>query len=134
MQNSSAGIESNLVKATAVVQKTKWLKFLKAVPFYKVIFQEVFLASFLYLPIRKCVADVKKVQFSNLDELIEFSFKESEGLINPAQIRSEIKSLLSILQKSNVKTFMEIGTAKGGTLFLFFKVASKDASGISLDL
>jgi cephalosporin hydroxylase len=43
-------------------------------------------------------------------------------------------SLLQILQAQKPKFLCEIGTASGGTLYLFSKVASRDASLISVDL
>jgi predicted O-methyltransferase YrrM len=54
--------------------------------------------------------------------------------ITPSQIRSEILDLLRLLSTRPPKTLMEIGTDKGGTLFLFSRVATPDALLISLDL
>ncbi len=54
--------------------------------------------------------------------------------IAPLQVKEEIEALLSILSKKVVCTMLEIGTAKGGTLFLFSKVANLNALIISLDL
>ena len=54
--------------------------------------------------------------------------------ITPSQIRSEILDLLKVLSSRPPKTLMEIGTDKGGTLFLFSRVATPDALLISLDL
>ncbi len=51
----------------------------------------------------------------------------------PGQNRLEILSLLKILEKRNLKTVLEIGTASGGTMFLFSRVASNNATLISLD-
>jgi len=42
--------------------------------------------------------------------------------------------LLKILVRHKPQTILEIGTAKGGTLFLFTRVASSDARIISIDL
>jgi predicted O-methyltransferase YrrM len=54
--------------------------------------------------------------------------------IAPAQIRSEIESLLRILEARKPAVIVEIGTARGGTLFLFSRVAAPDALLISVDL
>lgn len=51
----------------------------------------------------------------------------------PGQNRFEILSLLRMLRKRNLKTILEIGTAGGGTLFLFSRIASHDATLISID-
>ena len=78
--------------------------------------------------------DQEKVDPSNLDSLLDFAMVEWGELIGPSQVRSEIKSLLSILQERKIKRFMEIGTANGGTLFLYCKIFGKGSAGISVDL
>lgn len=69
-----------------------------------------------------------------IDTLLNFSFEAIAGLIKPMQIREEIYELLSILLKIRPKVVLEIGTANGGTLFLFSRIASEDATLISIDL
>jgi predicted O-methyltransferase YrrM len=54
--------------------------------------------------------------------------------IKPLQIREEITELMGIVAVARPKFVMEIGTARGGTLFLLSRVASHKASIISLDL
>ena len=54
--------------------------------------------------------------------------------MKPSQVREEIAELLRILKSLNPRTCLEIGTAGGGTLFLFAQVASPDATLISIDL
>jgi predicted O-methyltransferase YrrM len=54
--------------------------------------------------------------------------------IEPLQVREEIEELVTELAPRKPRTVMEIGTARGGTLFLFSRVASDDAKLISLDL
>jgi predicted O-methyltransferase YrrM len=54
--------------------------------------------------------------------------------MEPTQVREEILQLLKILAKRKPKFVLEIGTAKGGTLFLFTRVSSSDAVTISIDL
>jgi cephalosporin hydroxylase len=46
----------------------------------------------------------------------------------------EIKKLLLILDKVKPKVILEIGTARGGTLFLFSNIAHEEAILISVDL
>ncbi|MEM2073511.1 MAG: class I SAM-dependent methyltransferase [Nitrososphaeria archaeon] len=70
----------------------------------------------------------------NLNEYVNFAFNDLSGLIKPIQIYNEILELLEIIQKIKPKTVLEIGTANGGTLFLFSRVASEDATIISIDL
>ncbi len=80
----------------------------------------------------------KKVKKMNrnytLESLINFSKESCEGLIRPQQIKSEILSLLRILKQVRPKYILEIGTADGGTLFLYTRIATKDAILISIDL
>lgn len=50
------------------------------------------------------------------------------------QITEEILELLKILAVRKPKVLLEIGTANGGTLFLFSRIASDDGVHISIDL
>ncbi len=61
-----------------------------------------------------------------------FPFKS--WTIRPAQVKEEITELLRFLAKHKPKFILEIGTAGGGTLFLFARVSSPDAMIISIDL
>jgi len=71
----------------------------------------------------------------NLDILLNSSFNSLARFIEPAQVRDEILELLKILNDDiKPKVMLEIGTANGGTLFLFSHVASRDATLISVDL
>ena len=70
----------------------------------------------------------------SLESLIDFVFHYGEGLLSPLQIKSENLSLLHILKNHKPKYILEIGTAKGGTLFLTTRIASEDAVIISIDL
>jgi predicted O-methyltransferase YrrM len=54
--------------------------------------------------------------------------------IAPTQVRSEIAALLELLEAEAPRNVLEIGTARGGTLFLLSRVASVDASLASIDL
>jgi len=54
--------------------------------------------------------------------------------IKPAQVKEEIAELLRVLAKHKPKFILEIGTAGGGTLFLFVRISSPDATIISIDL
>jgi len=70
----------------------------------------------------------------SLQDLVNYAFTGSGGLIKPLQVRSEILQLLQIIKLRRPKHVLEIGTSNGGTLFLFTRVASNDACIISLDL
>ena len=55
-------------------------------------------------------------------------------LYKPIQIKWEVKKLLEILARIKPRCILEIGTARGGTLFSWTRVASDDALIISVDL
>ena len=70
----------------------------------------------------------------NVDELLNFTFNRLVGLIKPSQVYREISQLLKLVDRIKPRVVLEIGTANGGTLFLFSRVASEDATIISIDL
>ena len=65
---------------------------------------------------------------------LAFNFSFLGVSIKPSQILYEIKTLLKIVKKIKPKTILEIGTERGGTLFLFCRVADPEAIIISIDL
>lgn len=77
---------------------------------------------------------------STLQEYVDLAFTPSRFFpipwinIRPAQVKDEIYKLLKILAKRDLKYILEIGTAKGGTLFLFSRVSNPNAVIISIDL
>lgn len=68
------------------------------------------------------------------DALVNFTMKESGGAIRPLQHPWEISELMKRVRDKQPSVIVEIGTAKGGTLFLFCQHAADDAMIISLDL
>jgi len=76
---------------------------------------------------------IKKFTSTDITESINFLFNKLL-LIKAYQIPEEISQLLQILKERKPKTILEIGTANGGTLFLFSRIASDDATLISIDL
>jgi predicted O-methyltransferase YrrM len=65
---------------------------------------------------------------------LAFSFQALGVSIEPAQVREEIAKLLEIAAGLRPRVVLEIGTARGGTLFLFTRVADPNAKIISIDL
>lgn len=65
---------------------------------------------------------------------LAFSFKCLGIDIAPVQVGFEMEQLLNLLSKRTLDTALEIGTARGGTLFLFARMASPDATLLSIDL
>jgi predicted O-methyltransferase YrrM len=76
----------------------------------------------------------RKPRFQDLPSLLDFVFGPPAAFIQPAQIREEIDGLLRLLEPLRPRTVLEIGTASGGTLFLWTRVAAEDAELFSVDL
>ena len=69
------------------------------------------------------------------DAVIQFIWEAGHGLICPGQFKSELAGLLNWLgQRPPPKAVLEIGTARGGTLFCWCALSAPDATVISLDL
>lgn len=75
-------------------------------------------------------------QVTTLEEAVALAanFNYLHIKIAPSQIPNEITQLLKLLSSQPPKTLLEIGTSKGGTFFLFSRVAAPDALLLSLDL
>ncbi len=67
-------------------------------------------------------------------ESLEYSWNSFKAILKPAQKKPEIKQLLELIKKEEPKVFLEIGTGKGGTLFLFTSVLPNKSQIISVDL
>lgn len=65
---------------------------------------------------------------------VEFAFSKCHGFIKPQQDRAEITELILIAYEKKPRIILEIGTAKGGTLFLLARAAADGAVIISIDL
>lgn len=65
---------------------------------------------------------------------IAFTFGLRSVRIKPLQIQSEALEFLRLLDEAQPKAILEIGTARGGMLYLFSRVASPRALLISIDL
>lgn len=65
---------------------------------------------------------------------VQESFEGSGGLFCPGQIREEILSLAHQVQALSPRVIVEIGTATGGTFFIWCTMAEPSATLISLDL
>ena len=60
---------------------------------------------------------IKKFESDDINEITDFVFNKL-FLIKPSQIPEEIFQLMKILKKIRPRTVVEIGTARGGTLYL----------------
>jgi len=80
------------------------------------------------------ILKIRITQFKNEDSLVDFAFNSIFCLLKPAQVKSEILSLIKMISKEKPKNILEIGTAKRGTLFLISKVLPKDSKIMTLDI
>lgn len=72
---------------------------------------------------------------AKLEAVINFIWEAGSGLISPGQFKSELSGLLKwMAQRPPPRAVLEIGTARGGTLFCWCALATSDATVISLDL
>jgi cephalosporin hydroxylase len=87
-----------------------------------------------------CKVKWKANRCNSLEDYVNLAFSPSKFFpypwisISPTQVKEEITELLKILARHKPQTILEIGTARGGTLFLFTRVAGSDARIISIDL
>ena len=83
--------------------------------------------------IKKLEKDSKNLK--TIEEFVDFSFsfKFNDITVTPIQRRVEIIQLLKILKKKDPKIIGEIGTAKGGTLFLLCNIINKNSKIVSVD-
>jgi predicted O-methyltransferase YrrM len=83
---------------------------------------------------RRFAAARRGLQRSEPEAVIDFSFSACDGLIRPQQVRSEIVQLATLVRGRQPKTVVEIGTATGGTLFIWCAMAAPEAVIASIDL
>ena len=67
-------------------------------------------------------------------EIVAQCFSYADAFLQPVQVPEEITSLLEDVKKLNPKRVLEIGTCKGGTLYLWTRAAQPDATIVSVDL
>lgn len=96
-----------------------------------------------FIPIDYAIA-VKKLKQTEEDHTkkygskfnVPFQFKGKRhfSTIAPSQVMKEITKLFELVKGENPKTVLEIGTDKGGTLYLWCQAAADDAIIVSIDL
>lgn len=74
------------------------------------------------------------VRRQSLEDLVDEVFHFASGFFEPIQIRSEILEALREIRELRPKYIVEIGTAGGGTLLLWSRVADPEATIVTIDL
>jgi predicted O-methyltransferase YrrM len=70
----------------------------------------------------------------SLEELVDRVFEFGGGFFEPIQIKSEIIEALREVRQLRPRYLVEIGTAGGGTLLLWSRVADPEATIVTIDL
>jgi predicted O-methyltransferase YrrM len=78
-----------------------------------------------------CYRAVQAFGTKSIDDTLRFCLSHP---ISPLQDPHEIRALLELVAENPPRRVLEIGTARGGTLFLWTRVARHDATIISIDL
>lgn len=79
---------------------------------------------------------VRRTEAATFDDALDFSeqFRFAGRVsISPMQVRSEIRGFLHLIAADRPATVLEIGTGRGGTLFLLARAAREDALLVSVD-
>jgi predicted O-methyltransferase YrrM len=84
------------------------------------------------LTIYRCWRDLPEAkEATEVSKLVGFAYSQT---IAPIQIRSELMELGQVIAAAKPLRALEIGTARGGTLFVLCRLAAPDATVISVDL
>jgi len=118
-------------KSVKIIKEKGWKEFfLRFFNFFKIRTSK----AFLFLNRQKIINQLKNFHSENPEEIFDFISNFQRRTFQPSQIKEEFLELLKIFQKQNPKYILEIGTANGGSLFCFGKLAKDDATIISIDL
>lgn len=67
-------------------------------------------------------------------DMIVETFQYCDTFLSPIQVVEELARLLGDVKALNPQTVLEIGTHRGGTLYLWTRLAQPDATIVSIDL
>lgn len=70
----------------------------------------------------------------SLEEVVDRVFAYAGGFFEPIQIREEILQALEEIRKLRPRYIVEVGTAGGGTMLLWLRVAHPEAVIVTIDL
>jgi predicted O-methyltransferase YrrM len=83
------------------------------------------------------IAELNRLTASLIDrpeEMLAETAKYCDGFLYPFQVAEEFVPLLEEVRRLNPQTVLEIGTHRGGTLYLWARLARPDAILVSIDL
>jgi predicted O-methyltransferase YrrM len=97
--------------------------------------------TFIPIDYANAVKKLKQTEAEHIEKYgskfnVPFQFKGNRhfSTIAPSQVMKEITNLFELVKSENPKTVLEIGTDKGGTLYLWCQAAADDATIVSIDL
>ncbi len=68
------------------------------------------------------------------ERIVDLALNGFDGRFRPIQIRSELLALAQRIERLRPRRALEIGTARGGSLFVLCRLAAEDAHVVSVDL
>jgi predicted O-methyltransferase YrrM len=89
-----------------------------------------------YLSVWANLNEIRKLslEHDSLEELVDHVFQFGNGFFAPIQIKSEILEALQEVRNLRPKYIVEVGTAGGGTLLLWSRIADPNATIVTIDL
>lgn len=90
--------------------------------------RDALFAPAAFLSLRRCEFPY------TIDDNIDFIYRRFGALFRPLQVPYEIAELCRRVHEARPTRVLEIGTAKGGTFYLFCRVAHQNATLLSIDL
>jgi len=86
--------------------------------------------------VTRAALEVRTQAPRSLDAALEYVYaaRPAGFKIAPIQVRSELRDFLQLVQRLRPRSVLEIGTGRGGTLFLLTRVAASDGVLVSVDL
>jgi predicted O-methyltransferase YrrM len=78
------------------------------------------------------LASLRKLEGASPEHLVDFAL--GHGTIRPLQDRIEFLEFSHLLAAQSLNAVLEIGTFRGGTLFVIARLSQPDATLVSLDL
>jgi predicted O-methyltransferase YrrM len=75
-----------------------------------------------------------RIEDYSIEELVDQIFSFAGGFFAPIQIREEIVEACREIQRLQPRYIVEVGTALGGTLYLWSRLAHSQATIVSIDL
>lgn len=127
-------IIKKIKKAKNIYKNFGFKEFIKRLFYFLKTFTLSLLEIFLYPIIFYKIKKINKSETYNIKELFNFAQNFLFGIIRPMQIEQEFEEFVEFVKERNIRVCVEIGTAKGGTLFLLSKILPDNALIVSIDL